>query len=137
VRSVVCASPAYLRQRGTPRAPEDLARHDVIAFTATTPIPDRWSFRMGGRRGRTVAVRPRLTLNTGQAAIDAALAGLGLVRVLSYQVDALVREGRLRVVALGEEKPMPIHVVQLPGVTSRVAGAFADYAVEQLGRVIR
>lgn len=133
VRSVLCASPAYLKRRGVPGDPADLAVHDVIAFTATTPIPDRWSFRGEGRRDRTVAVRPRLTVNTGQAAIDAAVRGLGVVRVLSYQVEALVEEKRLRVILPDHEaSPIPVQLVQLPGAQPRAATAFADLAVTRL-----
>ena len=133
VRMVVCASPAYLQRRGTPRDPRALAKHDCIAFTVTTPVPERWSFSRRGRAERSVLVRPRLVVNTGQAALDAALAGLGLARVLSYQVTDLVARNRLRIVLPDHEPPpSPIHIVQLPGAQVRAASAFADLAVERL-----
>jgi DNA-binding transcriptional LysR family regulator len=133
VRSVVCASPEYLERAGQPREPGALADHACIAFVATTAIPDRWSFPSSGKRERSVAVHPRLTVNTGQAAIAAALAGLGIVRVLSYQVDELVAEGKLRILLRSfEPEPMPVHLVQLPGVMSRAATAFIDLAAERL-----
>jgi DNA-binding transcriptional LysR family regulator len=133
VRWVVCASPAYLRRRGTPREPGALAKHTCIAFTGTTPVPERWSFSRRGRRERSVLVRSRLVVNTGQAAVDAALAGLGLARVLSYQVADLVARQRLRIVLADHEPPpAPIHIVQLPGAQVRAASAFADLAVERL-----
>jgi DNA-binding transcriptional LysR family regulator len=133
VRSVVCASPAYLRRAGEPRSPEALSKHACIAFGGTTPIADRWAFPTPAGRERTVGVRARLIVDTGQAAIDAALAGLGLVRVLSYQVEPLLAQRKLRVVlAAFEPPPMPVHVIQLPGVQSRIATAFADFAVERL-----
>lgn len=92
VRTVLCASPAYLAQAGVPRRPADLARHRCIAFTATTPVAERWTFASPSqspglrRRALAVTVRPRLLVNTGEAAIRAALAGVGVARVLSYQV---------------------------------------------------
>jgi DNA-binding transcriptional LysR family regulator len=133
VRWVVCASPAYLQRRGTPRDPRALARHACIAFTGTTPVPERWSFARRGGRERSVLVRSRLVVNTGQAAVDAALAGLGLARVLSYQVEDLVARQRLRIVLADHEPPpAPIHIVQLPGAQVRAASAFADLAVERL-----
>jgi DNA-binding transcriptional LysR family regulator len=133
VQSVVCASPDYLAREGRPTTPEALPRHSCIAFSATTPIADRWSFRRPGEREQRVMVRPRLTVNTGQAAIDAALAGLGLVRVLSYQVDELVAQGRLALVLRSyEPAPAPVHILQLPGVTSRAATAFAELAAARL-----
>lgn len=133
VRSVVCASPAYLRRHGVPRAPEDLREHLAIAFTGATPIPDRWSFPGPGRRERGVAVRPRLTVNTAQAAIDAALAGLGLTRVMSYQVAELVAARHLRLVLTAFEPPaVPVHLVHLPGLQARVATAFVGFAADRL-----
>ena len=133
VRAVVCASPAYLRRRGLPRSPDDLSTHDCIAFAGTTPTADRWTFPRPGGRDRSIAVRARVIVNVGQAAIDAALAGLGLVRVLSYQVDRLVREKKLRIVlAEHEGAPVPVHVVHLPGVQSRAASAFVELASERL-----
>lgn len=133
VRSVICASPAYLKRAGVPRSPEALARHACIASTPTTPIADRWSFPGGGKRGRSIAVRARLTVNTAQAGIEAALAGVGLVRVLSYQVDALLADKRLCVVLKPfEPEPVPVHLVHLPGPQSRAAVAFLEFASERL-----
>jgi DNA-binding transcriptional LysR family regulator len=133
VRSVVCASPDYLARMGTPRTPEALPKHDCIAFTATTPIPNRWSFAGASGRERSIAVRPRLTVNTAQAAIEAALAGLGLVRLISYQVSQLVADKKLRIVfPSSEAQPMPVHLVHLPGVQSRAAAAFVEFAAEEL-----
>ncbi len=132
VRSVHVASPEYLARSGVPRTPEALARHACIAFTATTPVVDRWTFP-GARRERGVAVRPRLVVNTGQAAIDAALAGVGIVRVLSYQIEELVAAGRLRVVLAAHEPPaVPVQLVTLPGPLGRAAQAFAELATTRL-----
>jgi DNA-binding transcriptional LysR family regulator len=129
VRQVVCASPDYLARAGTPRRPADLARHACIAFSGTTPIPHRWS--LAG--GRSVPVRARLVVNTPEAAIDAALAGVGLVRVLSYQVDRLVQDGSLAIVlARHQPRPVPVRLVRLPGVETRVAAAFAAAAASAL-----
>jgi len=133
VRNVVCASPDYLQRTGVPHDPDALAEHDCIAFTGTTPIPDRWSFATPARRTRSVRVRARLIVDSGRAAIDAALAGLGLVRVLSYQIEDLVAQKRLRVVLRKHEPaPVPVHVLQLPGVPTRTAAAFVELAVQRL-----
>jgi len=132
VRSVLVASPAYLAAAGTPRTLDALAKHACIAFGGTTPIPDRWSFG-AGRRARTIAIRPRLVVNTGQAAIDAALGGAGIARVLSYQVDRLVAAERLRIVLpAATSAPRPVHLLALPGVQPRLASVFGDHAAAQL-----
>jgi DNA-binding transcriptional LysR family regulator len=130
---VLCASPAYLGRAGVPRTLEALSGHDCIAFTATTPIAERWTFPSPGRRERTVTVRPRLAVNTGQAAVDAALAGVGIVRALSYQVAQLVAARKLQVVLASFEKAaVPVSLVQLPGLRTRFADAFFEFAAPRL-----
>jgi DNA-binding transcriptional LysR family regulator len=133
VRTVIVGSPQYLEHAGTPRQIDSLAKHATIAFTTTTPICDRWRFG-----SRSIAVTPRLVVNTAQAAIDAALAGMGLVRVMSYQVDHLVAAGKLRIVlASAEPDSVPVQLVSLPGVQPRIAQAFIDHAVEGLSSQLR
>jgi DNA-binding transcriptional LysR family regulator len=133
VRWLVCASPAYLRRAGTPRTPEALAGHACIGFDAGSPIVDRWSFPRPGARERGVAVRTRLAVNTAQAGIDAAVAGLGIVRALSYQLDRLLAAKKLRrLLQAFEPPPVPIHLVQLPGMPNRAAAAFIELAAERL-----
>ena len=133
VRSVLCASPAYLARRGVPRTPDALGRHSCVAFSGTTPNADRWAFAGAGRRERTIAVRPRLVVNSGQAAIDAALAGLGITRVLSYQIARLVAEKQLRIIlASFERDAIPVQLVHLPGVQTRAASAFVELAAERI-----
>jgi DNA-binding transcriptional LysR family regulator len=133
VRSVLCASPAYLEHAGVPRTPAALTKHACIAFSATTPNIDRWSFPRPGQREQTVAVRPRLVVNSGPAAIEAALAGVGIVRVLSYQVARLVRDKKLKLVLTGFERAAyPVQLVQLPGVQTRAVASFIDFALARL-----
>lgn len=133
VRRAVYASPGYLEANGTPRTPQELARHACVACTAVTPLPDRWTFERDGR-SLVVPVPSRLVVNTTEAAIDASLAGLGPTCVLSYQVDAHVRAGRLDRILTGFEPPaLPVQVVIPAGrfVTPTVR-AFVDRAVEAL-----
>lgn len=107
VRTVACASPAYLEKRGTPRKPADLAAHDCVTF-AMIGGAQSWIFR----DAETVRVRSRLTVNTAEAAIDAAVAGVGIARVLSYQVAELVRGGTLNVVLRKHEPASaPVNLV--------------------------
>jgi DNA-binding transcriptional LysR family regulator len=115
VRRGVYATPEYLRANGTPRTPQGLARHACVACTPLTPVPDRWTFVRDGR-SFAVPVPSRLVVNTAEAAIDAALAGLGPTCVLSYQVDAHVRAGRLeRILAPYEPPAVPVQVVTPAG----------------------
>jgi DNA-binding transcriptional LysR family regulator len=107
IRRVVCASPAYFSARGTPENPGELPTHDCISFEALM-TPQAWTFAMG-RSELSVPIRSRLAVNTAEAAIDAAIAGVGITRVLSYQVAAAARAGTLAI-ALAEFEPPPLPV---------------------------
>jgi DNA-binding transcriptional LysR family regulator len=128
LRRIVVAAPEYLARRGAPGHPDDLARHDVVAFGGLG------RFESGG--DSAVRVVPRLTVTTAEAAIDAVAAGLGITRVLSYQaVDAL---GRGRVVQLlgayGREE-IPVHLLYPGGAhPPPKLRAFIDRAVPKLRR---
>jgi DNA-binding transcriptional LysR family regulator len=96
VRRVVCASPGYLAERGVPERPGDLVGHDGITFDGLrSPLP--WVFRVD-RTEVAIPIRSRLTVNTANAAIDAAVDGLGVTRVLSYQIADELRNGALQAV---------------------------------------
>ena len=133
VRRVVCAAPQYIAQHGVPITPRDLGSHIVVACTAVTPIPDRWSFH--GPSGVTsVAVRPRLVVNTTAGAVDAAVDGLGLTCVRSYQAEPHMVAGRLQIVLADyEPAPAPIHVVHPEGrhLPAKVR-LFLDHAASAL-----
>lgn len=107
VSRVICASPAYLAGRGTPSRPEDLASHDGISFQGFATAPE-WRYRRDSA-AFTVEPRPRLSVNTTEAAIQAACAGLGIIRVLSYQVAEELKSGQLQVL-LPEFAPEPLPV---------------------------
>ena len=78
-RRVVCASPDYLRRRGRPRLPEDLAHHDCLLLFGSGGRQDVW--RLGTPTGGEVAVRVqgRFESNFGEVLRDASLAGEGIV----------------------------------------------------------
>jgi DNA-binding transcriptional LysR family regulator len=103
VEQTIVASPAYLAARGVPSAPGDLRHHRCIAGDVRSG--GGWAF--GGRT--TVEVGPRLTVNTVDAEIDAAEAGLGLANLLSYQAADAIAAGRL-VRVLADHAPPPIPV---------------------------
>jgi DNA-binding transcriptional LysR family regulator len=138
VRRVVCASPAYLERRRRPKSPRDLSGHECISFSQVTPS-DVWSFAAPrGGRPRQVRVRPRLVVNTAEAAIGSALAGRGIVRVLSYQVQGELASGRLvELLASAAPAPLPVHVVvPAASATSAKLRAFMELAVPRLREVL-
>ena len=105
----------------------DLLKHDLIAFDSFA-LNSEWRFTQSGRPA--IRCEPRLLTNSVEAAIDAALDGLGIARALSYQVDAHVRAGRLRYV-LPESDPPGVPVSLLfqasrrgsPNVQALIAAA--------------
>jgi DNA-binding transcriptional LysR family regulator len=130
MRRIVVASREYLRVRGEPKRPADIASHETIQFGAMTAAPD-WRFAENGREVR-VSPAPRFSSNSADAAIQYAEAGGGLTRVLAYQAAASLREGRLKIVlAKFEQPPLPIHIVY---PTSRLLSAkvrtFIDLVME-------
>jgi DNA-binding transcriptional LysR family regulator len=128
-RSVVCASPGCLEECGVPKAPVDLTAHDCVTFAALGGS-DAWTFR----DGETVRVRSRLVVSTAEAAIDGARAGIGLTRVLSYQVAAAIKAGELSIVLdQFEPAPLPVNLVYVQ--SRRLTGklrAFLDFAAPRL-----
>ena len=104
IRRVVCASPDYFSARGIAKNPDELSAHDCITFEALM-APEAWTFGIG-RSELAVPIHSRLVVNTAEAAIDAAIAGVGITRVLSYQIAPAIRAGTL-VIALQEFEPSP------------------------------
>jgi DNA-binding transcriptional LysR family regulator len=132
VRRVLCASPEYLTARGAPRKPSDIVKHEAIAFGPGTAEPE-WKFTRGRQR-YVVRPRARLLVNSVDVAVAAAVAGRGLVRLLSYQVDAEIRSGRLKLVLVPfEPAALPVHVVHAGGKRiSAKLRRFVDLAVSRL-----
>jgi DNA-binding transcriptional LysR family regulator len=117
-----------------PATPRDLTDHTVVACTAVTPIPDRWSFH-GPSGVSSVAVTPRLVVNTTAAAVDAALDSLGLACIMSYQAPHAAAGLLQTVLVEYEPPPAPIHIVHPEGrhLPAKVR-LFIDYAAERLWR---
>jgi DNA-binding transcriptional LysR family regulator len=132
IRRVVCASPAYFTARGAPKTPADLAGHNCITFEGLSS-PAQWTFAMDKKK-IAAPIHSRLTVTTAEAAIDAAIAGVGIARVFSYQAVAAVRTGAL-VLALEnfEPSPWPVSLVRGPGgLTPLKLRAFLDFATPRL-----
>jgi DNA-binding transcriptional LysR family regulator len=132
IRRLVCASPAYLAARGTPRSPADLATHDCVTFDGLMS-GTAWTFA-GARGARTIGVRSRLVVNNAEAAIEAAAAGLGITRVLSYQAAAALRSGSLRAILQADAPPpAPVHLLHAGGrLLPAKLRAFLEFAAPRL-----
>lgn len=110
-RSVLCASPAYLKRRGRPERPEDLKQHECIthAFGARA----EYRLRHAGRL-MTVGVTGSLSGNETAVLRQAALAGAGVAMLPTYFVgDDLMRGTLVRLLPDYEPEPLGIHAVYL------------------------
>jgi DNA-binding transcriptional LysR family regulator len=128
VRRVLVGAPSYFSARGEPQSLEDLPDHAFISTAGAATLPGHWSF--GAEQERTFRFRPRLTVNSVDAALDAAMSGLGIVRLFSYQVEAATAQGRLtRILRAFEPPATPIHLVRPAGRhPPRKASLFIDKA---------
>jgi DNA-binding transcriptional LysR family regulator len=127
IRPVVCAAPGFLDRVGRPTAPEEVLAAPVVMSSASGLLTD-WQFDVAGN-AITLHPKPRLTVSSNQAAINAARMGWGFTRVLSYQVAELVSKGELEIV-LGafETTPLPVHVLyQGSKRVSAKVRTFVDY----------
>ncbi|MGO9390144.1 LysR family transcriptional regulator [Rhodoblastus sp.] len=114
VRRVLVASKDYLSAQGEPQTPEDLAEHAFISTFGVMPQASHWT--LGPGEEKTIRFRPRLTVNSVDAALDAAISGLGIARLFSYQVEEAVAQGRLiRILREFEPPAAPIHLVRPAG----------------------
>jgi DNA-binding transcriptional LysR family regulator len=133
VRQVVCGSPVYLAACGMPNTPEELAAACACISVEGQMSRDAWVFRRD-EVDLSVPIHSRLTVNTAQAAIDAAIAGLGVARVLSYQIEDARRAGLLAIVlAALEPPPRPVNLVHAGTRPMPVKlRAFLDFAAPRL-----
>lgn len=134
-RMVVVAAPSYLKQRGTPRTPQDLLQHNMLGFCFVKQV-EGWPFL--DPQGGAVSIPPtgNSLVSDGEAMQRLAVAGLGLARLTRFHVDPDIDAGKL-VPVLEDYNPgdlEAIHAVfvghggQLP---ARVR-AFLDFLVDNV-----
>jgi DNA-binding transcriptional LysR family regulator len=110
ITRVACASKRYLKRFGIPAAPADLRAHRCVTFEGLASS-SAWSFP-GPDGPIRIPVRSRLAVNTADAAIAAAEAGVGITRLLSYQVSDSLRAGRLtRILDAHEPPSVPVSLL--------------------------
>lgn len=132
VRLLLVASPEYLAKHGIPQNCQQLVQHTLIAANTGSLNPD-WQF-MVNKQNQTVKIKPRLTVTTNQAAINAAKQGLGITRVISYQVAEELKNNQLKIVLEAFEHPAkPINIVHREDkFSSAKVRSFIDLLAKQL-----
>ncbi len=131
-----CASPGYLAAHGTPRIPADLASHDCVTYAGWMST-DTWTFRVNGLEVG-LPVRTRLLVSTAEAALDAAVAGVGIACALSHQIAGSVQKGELAVV-LRRFEPAPLAVSLVYNAqrfVPRRLRSFCDFAAPRLKEIL-
>ncbi len=128
---VMVAAPAYLKRHGTPRAPADLTRHNVLIYS-TVLGDDRLHFSRGGRP-QTVAVSGSLRANNLATILDAVRANMGVAALPWYVAAAAIGDGKI--VTVLDEHAMPaqeIHAVyasprQVPAKVAALIAFLQDF----------
>lgn len=131
---LIAASPAYLEAHGRPDTPADLATHAAIVGPAGTNA-GQWSFQKSGRRV-SIRVDTRLTVSANEAAVAAAVAGIGIVTTALWGCRAELANGSL-VQLLPEWKMNDVeaHGMFTPGRQPKPAArAFVEYLVGEFRR---
>jgi DNA-binding transcriptional LysR family regulator len=113
ISTVVCASPGYLKARGQPAHPGELAGHDCLYYSGEI-VQNPWVFE--GQEGRhSITVRGPLTVNSVEVLRQAALSSLGIILISRYQVDDLLQSGVLVELLPGFRLPVrSVYLVTLP-----------------------
>ena len=109
-RVVVCGSPAYLRQHGTPKSPADLTNHQCLAYLGPEG-PRSWRFLSGDK---LIEISPKGTLQVNDADVLAmhARTGRGLVLLFDFLVAEDIARGKLVTVLDAYAPPAwPIHAL--------------------------
>jgi len=138
IRTVTCASPALLTGHGVPHKPEDLLHLPCVNVDTPMPSPS-WRFRdKRSHAALDVAVSPRLAVTTTDAAAQAAILGVGIARLLHYQVAAAIGSGALRIVLEDHEpEPAPVHLVHASrGHMPLKMRRFLDFSAPRLRQVL-
>lgn len=134
-RLVACASPGYLKERGTPRLPEDLRAHECLGFVGSSAPATDWTFL---REGREVAIRTsgRLRANNANALLAAALEGFGIAFIAEDLARSALAAGTLvRVLQDVETLSRPMHLLfQADRRQTTKLRSFIDLVVQELGR---
>jgi DNA-binding transcriptional LysR family regulator len=134
-RTVACAAPAYLAERGEPETPEDLAAHDCLIYSYLASA-NVWRFTAPDGRAIPVAVTGSFRINNGIMLAEAAAAGHGILLSPTFYVGPLLRDGRLRRILAGYRLPeLGIHAVypERAQVPPKVR-AFVDFLAQRFGR---
>jgi DNA-binding transcriptional LysR family regulator len=116
-----------------PKSPDALNHHNLIAAATGSWSAIEWKF-LDGDKVMSYKIKPKLSVTSNDAAIEAAIRGLGITRVLSYQIAPFLASGQVQTLLSDyEPKRLPIHVLHREGrYASAKVRTFVDLMVERL-----
>lgn len=124
---ILCASPAYLETHGRPLLPSDLARHRLIEIAEDENTVGRWTLtHRKTKKVVNLAAVPVLRSNSGSAALDWCLAGLGIVLRSRWHAAAPLADGRLEEVLSDWHMPADVYAYFAAKKPSAQLRAFLD-----------
>jgi DNA-binding transcriptional LysR family regulator len=128
----LCASPDYIAKNGVPITPADISAHNLISSSAVSATHE-WRFGHDSD-SVNIKIKPRLTVTTNDTAIEAAMQGFGITRLMSYQAAPYIASGQLRLLLQDfEPEPIPIHVLHREGrYASAKIRSFVDMIAARL-----
>ena len=108
MRLVACAAPAYLKQNGTPKHPNDLAKHNCFTYEHA-PERNQWRFQDRKKNEIKVRIDGSVHANDGEMLAAIAVAGAGIAMEPDFIVDASIKSGKL-VEVLQDFRPVPYNI---------------------------
>ena len=135
----VCGSPDYFERYGEPHSIESLREHSAIGYIhSQTGRPVSWAFRQG-TEVISISMAQHVSVNDTDAYVEAAVAGLGLIRVASYMVRQQLADGRLLRVLSDIEAPLEPVSILYPHSRhlSPTVRAFIDWCIDVVGHDAR
>ncbi|RKP47682.1 LysR family transcriptional regulator [Pararobbsia silviterrae] len=133
LRPILCASPAFLERHPAPHEPDELIRYSCVVFNS--PYLSPWRFRIPSTgKLLTLDMAPRLEVTTPDAAVSAAVDGVGLTLVFEHDADEALRNGQLKVLLPEfEVDPVPVHLVHVSrDLMAARLRHFIDFAAPKL-----
>lgn len=134
VSHVVCASPEFIKQWGSPKSPADLSKMPSLCY-GNINQSDVWQFHDSANKSGSVKVPVRMRATNGEALVEAAVSGLGVICEPSFIVYSAIERGLL-IPLLIDHKWYDMNIYAVYPTTKHLPSrvrVFIDFLVEHFG----